>query len=66
MQIDHFEFSALSPVLAGTQQGKCYLANLFFKIPALHKGKKGIEKAVFVCAQSLSESRVNFQCNNYS
>lgn len=64
MQTDHFEFSALLAILAETLQGKGYL-NLFFKIAALNKGKKGNEKAVFVCDQSSSESKANFQCNNY-
>ena len=49
MQTDHFEFSVLLPILAGTQQGKCYLNDLFFKIPALYKWKKDNEEAVFVC-----------------
>lgn len=65
MQIDQLAFSALLPILAETQQGTSSLNNFCFKIPVLHKGEKGNEKAVFVCAQSLSESRANFQYNNY-
>lgn len=64
-QTDHFEFPALLPILAETEQGKCYLNNFCCKLSALPEGKKGYEKAVFVCAQSLSEFRAHFQYNSY-